>query len=148
HYRSAMPNLSVEERVESVESALSQFLRRTDEAFARQDTMLARHDVMIGELHRDIQEMRTWRLTSQQQMNELAGKIAVVAENTNEMREWRLESQKRWGEIAQKIGSFVEDIVVPNIPRIAREVFALGGPEDEVFSGPRLRVRHPEDPSR
>ena len=132
-----MPIDSVEERVETIETALAQFLRRTDEAFARQDTMIvrqdtmiARHDTMIAELHRDIEEMRNWRLTSQQQLSGLSDKIAVVAENTNEMREWRIESQKRWGEIAQKIGSFVEDIVVPNIPRIAREVFALGGPEE------------------
>jgi len=65
-----------------------------------------------------------------------------------EMRQWRLQAQKQWGEIAQKMGTFVEDIVAPNIPRLGREVFAMDGGEGEVFSGPRVRVRHPHDPSK
>ena len=74
--------------------------------------------------------------------------ITEVHQDIAEMRQWRIQSQKQWGEIAQKMGSFVEDIVAPNIPRLGREVFGLGGPEDEVFSGPRLRVRHPTDASK
>jgi hypothetical protein len=46
------------------------------------------------------------------------------------------------------MGTFVEDVVAPNIPRLGREVFGLGSPEEELFSGPRLRVRHPKDESR
>jgi hypothetical protein len=74
--------------------------------------------------------------------------VSEVHQDITEMREWRVQSQKRWGEIAQKLGSFVEDVVAPNIPRIGRDVFGLGGTEDEVFSGPRLRVRHPKQPAR
>ncbi len=74
--------------------------------------------------------------------------ISEAHQDIAEMRQWRVQSQKQWGEIAQKMGSFVEDIVAPNIPRLAREVFGLGGPENEVFSGPQLRVRHPKDASR
>jgi hypothetical protein len=73
--------------------------------------------------------------------------ISEIHQDVAEMRQWRVQSQKQWGEIAQKIGSFVEDIVVPNIPRLGREAFGLGGPENELFSGPRLRVRHPRDTS-
>jgi len=65
-----------------------------------------------------------------------------------EMRQWRVQAQKQWGEITQKMGTFVEDIVAPNIPRLGREVFALGGDEELLFSGPRLRVSHSTDPSR
>ena len=74
--------------------------------------------------------------------------ISEIRQDIAEMRQWRFQSQKQWGEIAQKLGSFVEDIVAPNIPRLGREVFGLGGPEDEAFSGPRLRVRHPTDASK
>jgi len=102
----------------------------------------------MGIVGTDIAEMRAWRLQTQEQISELNGKMGIVAQDIEEMRAWRIESQKRWGEIARKMGTFVEDIVVPNIPRIAREVFGLGGPEEELFSGPRLRLRHPQDASR
>jgi hypothetical protein len=69
-----------------------------------------------------------------------------VQQDITEMRQWRIESQKRWGEIAEKMGKFVEDIVAPNIPRIGREAFHLG--EEELFSGSRVRLRHPRDPSK
>lgn len=74
--------------------------------------------------------------------------ISEIRQDIADMRQWRVQSQKQWGEIAQKMGSFVEDIVAPNIPRLGREVFGLGGPEDELFSGPRLRVRHPKNASK
>jgi hypothetical protein len=74
--------------------------------------------------------------------------ISEIRQDIAEMRQWRAQSQKQWGELAQKMGSFVEDIVAPNIPRLGREAFRLGQPEAELFSGPRLRVRHPEDASR
>jgi hypothetical protein len=74
--------------------------------------------------------------------------VSELRQDTAEMRQWRIQSQKQWGELAQKMGSFVEDIVAPNIPRLAREAFRLGSHENELFSGPRLRVRHPTDASR
>src|SRR5437867_3089420 len=58
------------------------------------------------------------------------------------MRQWRVQAQKQWGEIANRLGTFVEDIVAPNIPRIGNvpdhvvkyctrhRIYALGlGPE-------------------
>ncbi len=45
--------------------------------------------------------------------------IADIHQDIAEMRQWRVQSQKQWGEITQKMGTFVEDIVAPNIPRIA-----------------------------
>jgi hypothetical protein len=57
----------------------------------------------------------------------------------------RVLQNKRWGEITMKMGTFVEDMVVPNIPRLGRRHFRLGEPE---LSAPRLRVRHASDPAR
>jgi hypothetical protein len=74
--------------------------------------------------------------------------IRHTDETIAEMRQWRVQSQKQWGEIAQKMGTFVEDIVAPNIPHLARTVFGLGGQGDEMLSAPRVRVWHPTDPSR
>ena len=74
--------------------------------------------------------------------------IRTTHEDIAEMRQWRVQSQKQWGEIAQKMGTFVEDIVAPNIPHIARTLFGLGGQGDEVLSAPRVRIWHPTDQSK
>ena len=74
--------------------------------------------------------------------------IQLTHQDIAEMRQWRIQSQKQWGEIAQKIGSFVEDIVAPNIPRLGQEALKIGAAEETLFSAPRVWVRHPTDPSR
>ena len=71
-----------------------------------------------------------------------------IRQDIAEMRQWRIQAQKQWGEIAQKLGSFVEDIVAPNIPRLGRETFRIGSVEEELFSAPRVRLRHPKDSAR
>src|SRR5207245_321336 len=71
-----------------------------------------------------------------------------VDQDIAEMRQWRIDSQKKWGEIANKLGTFVEDIVAPNIPRIGKLVFGLNGQLQERFSASRLLVSHPEDSAR
>ena len=75
-----------------------------------------------------------------------------MKEFKDEMKEFKDETQashkemnKRWGELANKMGTVVEDIVAPNIRRIAREYF--GCPDLEFFAV-RIDKRHPADPSR
>ena len=74
--------------------------------------------------------------------------IQHTDENIVEMRQWRVQAQKQWGEIANKLGTFVEDIVAPNIPRISRQILATDGQQEELLAAPRVRVWHPQDPSR
>ena len=63
----------------------------------------------------------------------------------DEMRRETREMNRKWGELANKMGTIVEDIVVPNIPRILREHF---GVDDLDMVAPRIRRRHPRDRSR
>ncbi|MBC8231993.1 hypothetical protein H8E77_20775 [bacterium] len=49
---------------------------------------------------------------------------------------------KQWGELAHKMGTIVEDIVAPNIPRIAEEYFNFSGIEDFMV---RRQVRNKKD---
>jgi hypothetical protein len=74
--------------------------------------------------------------------------IVELRQDAAEMRLWRLQAQKQWGEIANKLGTFVEDFVAPNIPRIARQILGLDGQPEELLAAARLRVWHPQDPSR
>ena len=55
-----------------------------------------------------------------------------MREFKNEMREFKDESErnrkrmdKHWGKLANKLGTIVEDIVAPNVPRIAKEFFGI-----------------------
>ena len=74
--------------------------------------------------------------------------ISELRQDIAEMRQWRIQSQKQWGEIAQKLGTFVEDIVAPNIPHLTQTVFQLEGGGEELLSAPRVRVWHPDDPGK
>ena len=62
-----------------------------------------------------------------------------------EMREDRRGMNKKWGEIANKLGTVVEDIVAPNIPRIAQECFKC---KDIDFFGTRITKRNSKDKSK
>jgi hypothetical protein len=62
-----------------------------------------------------------------------------------EMREDRRGMNKKWGVIANKLGTVVEDIVAPNIPRIAQECFKC---KDIDFFGTRITKRNSKDKSK
>ncbi len=50
----------------------------------------------------------------------------------------RRQMNRKWGELANKMGTLVEDIVAPNLPRVAKEVFDC--PEPSFFTlRPRKR---------
>ncbi len=68
-----------------------------------------------------------------------------MADFKAEMRADRRQMNKRWGEIANRLGTIVEDIVLPNIPRLAREHFGAGQLE---FFGARIHKQHPTKPDR
>ncbi len=67
-----------------------------------------------------------------------------------EMREFKDESErdrkrmnKQWGDLANKMGTLVEDIVAPNIPRLAKEYFGI---EYIDFFAVRVRKRNTRNP--
>jgi hypothetical protein len=50
----------------------------------------------------------------------------------------RREMNRRWGELANKMGTLAEDIVAPNLPRVARELF---GCQEVDFFAVRVKKR-------
>ncbi|MGC9450608.1 MAG: hypothetical protein ACP5I4_04110 [Oceanipulchritudo sp.] len=46
-------------------------------------------------------------------------------EDTRRMKEETLRMKKAWGDLANKMGTIAEDVVAPNIPRLAVEEFGL-----------------------
>ena len=63
----------------------------------------------------------------------------------DEMCTFKRDSNKQWGDLANKLGSIVEDIVAPNIPRIAQEYFGCAEIE---YLMVRSERRNPSDRSR
>jgi len=68
-----------------------------------------------------------------------------MREFKDEMREFKDESErdrkrmnKAWGDLANKLGTTVEDIVAPNIPRLAREEFGMESAVDLLVRGRRV----------
>jgi Skp family chaperone for outer membrane proteins len=67
-----------------------------------------------------------------------------VLEDSQRWEKERREMSKRWGELANKMGTLVEDIVAPNIRRVAKELFGV----EEIDFSVRRVVHHPTDKSR
>lgn len=63
----------------------------------------------------------------------------------DEMRQSKREMDKKWGELTNKMGTIVEDILAPNVRRLAREHFRLEPIEDYTIR--RVR-RCPGQPRR
>ncbi len=62
-----------------------------------------------------------------------------------EGREIRREMNKKWGEVTNKLGTFAEDFVAPNIPRIATDFFKFSA--IDLFNRRQDR-RNPNDASQ
>ncbi len=61
---------------------------------------------------------------------------------SDEMKADRKRMNEQWGELVNKWGTLVEDMVAPNIPRIAREYFGWSDIEDFMV---RRKVRNKKD---
>jgi len=68
-----------------------------------------------------------------------------MKEFKDEMRADRKRMNEQWGELVNKWGTLVEDMVAPNIPRIAREHFGFS---DIEFFALRIKVRNKKDRSQ
>jgi len=75
----------------------------------------------------------------------LGEKLEVYAtdlrEHTRESKADRKRMNKAWGDLANKLGSVAEDVVAPNIPRMAVEDFGMTQVEDQVVNPHRVSRR-------
>ncbi|MFN3533513.1 MAG: hypothetical protein ACK41Q_13550 [Candidatus Brocadia sp.] len=112
---------SVKDRVDTLERVLEEYIKNVGNAQMQTE--------------RELRELK-------QEMKEFKEEMK---EFKDEMREDRRKMYKKWGEIANKMGTVVEDIVAPNIPRIAQEYF---GCKDLEFFGLRVHKRNAKDRSK
>jgi len=87
----------------------------------------------------ELQNLKEFVLTSQANWEQRWAKLEQEREKE------RREMNKKWGELANKMGTLVEDIVAPNIRRVAQELFGIN---DIVEFSVRRTIYHPTDKSR
>jgi len=94
----------------------------------------------------ELQNFKEFVLTSQANWEQRWAKLEQEREKERQEREKeRREMNKKWGELANKMGTLVEDIVAPNIRRVAQELFGIN---DIVEFSVRRTIYHPTDKSR
>ncbi len=94
-----------------------------------------------GEMSAFKDEMRAFK-------DEMSAFKDEMREFKEEMREFKEESErdrkrmnKAWGDLANKLGTIAEDIVAPNVIRLAEEEFGMGKNLDLIVRGRRASRR-------
>jgi len=117
----------VEQRVDKLEQALAEL------AHAQMRT-----EMMVQAQAKDTetfkQEMRGFK-------QEMRGFKDEMLEFKEESRLDRKRMNKAWGDLANKMGTVAEDIVAPNIPRLARDEFGVADHVDLVTGPTRVSRR-------
>ena len=115
-----------------------------DIANLKTDTAELRNFLRI--LGEEIREFKTHVDAAQANWEQRWAKLEQEREKERQEREKeRREMNKKWGELANKMGTLVEDIVAPNIRRVAQELFGIN---DIVEFSVRRTIYHPTDKSR
>jgi len=150
---------STDERLERLEALVGQIIMAHQEAIRRIDHEAAegarKHQETMRRLDHEAAEGAREHREAMLRLDRLEAEGARERENAAKEREnaakerenaakERVAMNKRWGELAMKMGTFAEDIIAPNIPRIGRELFGLGKVE---LSALRFQKRHTTDPA-
>ena len=127
-----MPNGQLAQRMDSLED----YMKDLSYQALRTERELVQ---LSGEMRTFKDEMRTFK----DEMRAFKGEMLMFKD---EMREFKRQSEqdrremnRKWGELANKMGTLVEDIVAPNLPRIAGELFGCKEPEYFVIRARRRR---------
>jgi hypothetical protein len=107
----------------------------------------------IANLKTDTAELRNFLRILGEEIREFRANVDAAQANweqrwaklEQEREKERREMNKKWGELANKMGTLVEDIVAPNIRRVAQELFGIN---DIVEFSVRRTIYHPTDKSR
>jgi myosin heavy subunit len=103
---------SLEERVDSLEDVLREFVTNVGVEFNKLYNAQTRTELELQAFKDEMKEFKD-------EMKEFKDEMKAYKE---EGRRQNREMNRRWGELANKMGTLVEDLVAPSVPRIVREV--------------------------
>ena len=121
---------SVEDRVDRLEAQFGQFL-----------TALAVANKRADERHKEGEERHKAAEERNKEAEERFCRFQQeMAAFRDEMRQSKKDLDKKWGDLANKMGTIIEDILAPNLRRLARDYFQFETIEDFMI---RRRRRPP-----
>jgi hypothetical protein len=128
-----MAFVTIEDRVDRLEALFGQFMTQMAviNKAAEERNKAAEERNQVAEERNRAAEERMARF--EQEMREFK----------DEMRLSKREMDQKWGALAIKLGTIIEDILAPNIRRLAEEHFQLGQLLDFMI---RRSRRHPDQP--
>ena len=112
-----MENLLLESRVDSLETVLEQFIVTTNSSLNRLSQEMKDFKNEMADFK---DEMADFKDEMADFKDGMKGFSARVENDIQESRKDRKEMNKKWSDLALKMGTFAEDIVLPNIPKIGR----------------------------
>src|SRR5450759_2820442 len=121
---------TIEDRVDRLEALFGQFMAESAlmNKHAEERNRLAEERNRLGDERHQAAELRNRaaedRLTRFEQ----------------DMRQSKREMDKKWGDLANKMGTIIEDILAPNLHRLASEHFGMANIVDFMI---RRTRRHP-----
>jgi len=137
------------EKLEDKVSELERMMKNL--AYAHMQTEMTLNN-FIGEMKDFKDEMKDFKEEMKDFKDEMKDFKEEMKDFKDEMKDFKEEMRneiksmnKRWGELANKMGTVAEDIVAPNIPRIAKEYFNCSDIEDFII---RRRVKNKKDRSK
>lgn len=146
--------LMLEERVDRLETVFERFLINNEKTLRRMENLMsdtrrqAERDREQAERDREqIERDREQAERDREQIQQILQRMERFEQQVDQDRkEDRKEWNKRWGELANRLGTLAEDIVAPNIPRLARKQFGCSDTPDDFMI--RRWIRHKTDNSK
>lgn len=123
-------------------SELEQALMKVAYAQFNTEMELQKLSHKMDAFHDEMKEFKNEMSTFKDEMKVFKDEMKVFKDET---RADQKAMNKRWGELANKMGTVVEDIVAPNIRRIAAEYFDCPALD---FFAVRIEKRQPRDSSK
>jgi hypothetical protein len=101
---------------------------KEDTRLMQEDTRLMKEDTRL--MKEDTRQMKEDTRQMKEDTRLMKEDTRLMKEDTADLREGARRMQKAWGDLANKMGTVAEDVVAPNIPRLALEEFRFGEVED------------------
>jgi hypothetical protein len=116
-------------------SSTAEKLSYLEETMAQLAYSQLKTEMSLQTLSREMREFKD-------EMRDFKIEMSVFKDEMGEYKDWSkkqlITMNRQWGDLANKMGTLVEDVVAPNIPRIAQTYF---GCEDLDFFAVRVRKK-------
>ncbi|MCF8038638.1 MAG: hypothetical protein K9K79_04915 [Desulfohalobiaceae bacterium] len=130
-------------------SYLEDVMQRLASSQLQANISLDRLSFEMREFKDEMREFKDEMREFKDEMREFKDEMREFKDEMREYKDWSKKQivtmNRQWGDLANKLGTVVEDIVAPNLPRIAREYF---GCEDVDYLAIRVKKRSVTDRSK